>query len=197
MKQHENKKNEEKILQKQEKSKEKNKKNEIKTLQNLNEYFLKLEKKIINIKMRTQAKIENIEKEKNKKIEKIKYENKKKFFKKILPIIDILEKICNKKYKLQKKNFSCIEGIKLIYKSFLKNLNKSDIFFYGEKNTQYNPNIHKIISYKKTDQVKKNHITSIIKKGYLFNKEILRISEVEVAHPNKSSNNEKNNSTKQ
>ncbi|WP_284443344.1 nucleotide exchange factor GrpE [Buchnera aphidicola] len=156
------------------------------TLQNQKIEDLKLEiiqnqKKISDIELRKLANIENIKKNTEDKIKKIKKTETETFLKKIIPIIDSLEDILILSDKLNIKDEPLIKGIELTLQSLLNILHKLGVKIEGQKNELFNPDIHTLMSEELSENTLPNHIISTNKKGFTFNKVLLRKAIVTIA----------------
>lgn len=156
------------------------------TLQNQKIEDLKLEiiqnqKKISDIELRKLANIENIKKNTEDKIKKIKKTETETFLKKIIPIIDSLEDILILSDKLNIKDEPLIKGIELTLQSLLNILHKLGVKVEGQKNELFNPDIHTLMSEELSENTLPNHIISTNKKGFTFNKVLLRKAIVTIA----------------
>ncbi|CAL4320397.1 nucleotide exchange factor GrpE [Buchnera aphidicola] len=150
----------------------------------INELKLKLEnaqKNINDIKLRQLAEIENIEKKTRYQIEQEKKIEKEIFFKKTLSIIDHFEETLLLSQKLKLQDEPVIKGVELTLKSFLSTMCKFGISIEGQEHEIFNPNLHNATSEKVSTKIKHNHIISVHKKGYTFNKTVLRKSIVTIA----------------
>lgn len=136
--------------------------------------LLQNKKKINDIKLRKLAKIENIKKNKEQEIKKIECYKLNKFFKKIIPVINILEEIIEISDKLNIKNTPLIQGIELTLQSLFKILYDFGVKSEGQENEIFNPNLHDCITIQSPKKTSPNHIISIIKKGLIFKQEVLR-----------------------
>lgn len=156
--------------------------NNISTHQHINNNeLIELEKKILNnqkkihdMQLRHLAYIENIKKDAEIEIKNIKKIKKEEFFKKIIPIIAVLEDTLSFSKKSQLYKESLVQGIELILESLLKTIYKFGVKIEGKKNESFNPKIHKIILTENSTEVQPGHIISIERKGFSFNDIVLR-----------------------
>ncbi|CAL4320812.1 nucleotide exchange factor GrpE [Buchnera aphidicola] len=141
---------------------------------NLKTKILKKQKTIHEIKLRHLAHIENIKKNAEQKIKKIKNIEIENFFQQIMPIINVLEDILKKSKELKIHDESSIQGINLTLKSLINILLKFGVKKEGEKNEIFNPKFHDAILIQSSHKEKVNHIVSVERQGFSFNKKILR-----------------------
>ncbi|QFQ32917.1 nucleotide exchange factor GrpE [Buchnera aphidicola (Aphis fabae)] len=143
-------------------------------LNELKEKLSNNQKKIHDMQLRHLAYIENIKKKSEIEIKNIKNIKKEEFFKKIIPIIDILEDTLSfsKNSNLDKE--SLVQGIQLILESLLKIMYKFGVKIEGKKNEIFNPKIHHVILTENSKEIQPNHIISVTRKGFSFNNIILR-----------------------
>ncbi|QNS01909.1 MAG: nucleotide exchange factor GrpE [Buchnera aphidicola (Pentalonia nigronervosa)] len=157
--------------------------NNVSNFQNIEIENLKIQlsnnqNKINDIKLRTLANIDNIKKNAEKTIKNIKLKKTSNFFKNIIPIIDSLEDVllfCNN---LKTENTPLLKGIELTLQSLFNLLCTSKVKIEGKKCEIFNSKIHHIASTQKSKKIPENHIISVYKKGFTFNKIVLRKAEV-------------------
>ncbi|QCI23739.1 nucleotide exchange factor GrpE [Buchnera aphidicola (Macrosiphoniella sanborni)] len=137
--------------------------------------------KINDIKLRTLAKIENIQKNTLEQINIIKETEIEKFLKTIFPIIETLEDIIISSNSFKKKDQPFIEGIKLTLQSLLNILSKFGLKIEGKKNEVFNSKLHTSIAIESSSNILPNHIISVKKQGFTFNKVLLRKAIVIIA----------------
>lgn len=145
-----------------------------KKIEDLKLKLLRNQKKIHDIELRKLANIENIKKNTEEKIKKIKNMEIENFLKQTIPIIDSLEDILISSNELNKKDQPLMQGIELTLQSLLNILLKSGVKIEGKKNELFNSEIHTPILTESYEKTLPNHIISIIKKGFTFNKVLLR-----------------------
>ncbi|QCI19120.1 nucleotide exchange factor GrpE, partial [Buchnera aphidicola] len=143
-------------------------------LNELKEKISNNEKKIYDIQLRHLAHIENIKKNAEIEIKNIKIIKKEQFFKKIIPIIEVLENTLTLSKKLDLNKEPLIQGIELTLKSLLKIIYEFGVKKEGKKNEVFNPNIHNIILTENSTEIQPNHIISVKRNGFSFNNIILR-----------------------
>lgn len=143
-------------------------------IDNLKKQILKKQKKIHEIQLRHLANIENIKKDTEQKIKKINITETENFFQQIIPVINVLEDILEKSKELKIYDESSIQGIDLTLKSLINILCKFGVKIEGKKNEVFNPQVHDAILIKSSDNKKINHIVSVERQGFSFNKKILR-----------------------
>ncbi|QCI22641.1 nucleotide exchange factor GrpE [Buchnera aphidicola] len=152
-----------------------------KKIEDLKLEIIQNQKKISDIELRKLANIENIKKNTEEKIKTIKKTETERFLKEIIPIIDCLEEILILSDKLNTKDEPLIKGIELTLQSLLNILHKLGVKIEGKKNELFNPDIHISISEELSENTLPNHIISTNKKGFTFNKVLLRKAIVKVA----------------
>jgi molecular chaperone GrpE len=150
-------------------------------IQDLKMKILCNEKKIQEIKLRNLANIDNFKKNIEKTTNEIKINNTEIFFQKIIPIIDSLEEILTLFDTSQEQHQPLIEGIQLTLQSFLNTVTKFGVHLEGKKNEEFNSTIHDAVLYQKSSDITPNHIIFVNKKGYTFNKTVLRKARVTIS----------------
>ncbi|QCI20921.1 nucleotide exchange factor GrpE [Buchnera aphidicola (Hyperomyzus lactucae)] len=143
-------------------------------IEDLKLQLLRNQKRIHDIELRKLANIENIKKNTEEKIKTIKNIEVENFLKKTIPIIDSLEDILTSSNELNIKDQPLIQGIELTLQSLLNILFKLGVKIEGKKNQIFNPETHTPIFTESSEKTSPNHIISVIKKGFTFNKILLR-----------------------
>ncbi|WP_343154416.1 nucleotide exchange factor GrpE [Buchnera aphidicola] len=147
---------------------------DINNLSELQEKLLDTKKKEHDIQLRHLAYIENIKKNAEIEIKNIKNIKKEEFFKKIIPIIDVLENTLSLAKKVHLEKEPLVQGIKLTLESLLKIIYKFGVKIEGKTNEIFNPKIHNAILTENSTKIQPDHIISVIRKGFSFNNIILR-----------------------
>ncbi|QCI15876.1 nucleotide exchange factor GrpE [Buchnera aphidicola] len=155
--------------------------NQNKKIEELKLTLIHNQKKIHDIELRKLANIENIKKHTQNKIKKIKNIEIENFLKTTIPIIDSLEDILNSSEELDVQDEPLIKGIELTLQSLLDLLLKLGVQIEGKKNDLFNSEIHSPILIESSKKAEPNHIISVVKKGFIFNKVILRKATVTVS----------------
>ncbi|BBI01165.1 molecular chaperone [Buchnera aphidicola (Nipponaphis monzeni)] len=145
--------------------------------------------KIFDQKLRLQANIANTIKKSDNQIHQIQTENLKCFLKHLIKIIDQLEEMSNIDFKNKSIHKSIIEGINLTLKSLIKTTEKFGLRKISNTNLLFNPNLHKISSYKNIKEIPNNYVISIRSYGYTLNNDVLRKAIVEVSKNEKHQKN--------
>lgn len=147
---------------------------DINQLNELKEKLSKNQKKIHDIQLRHLAYIENIKKNAEIEIKNIKNIKKEEFFKKIIPIINILEDTLSLSKKLNLDKEPLIKGIQLILESLFKIIYQFGVKIEGRKNEIFNPKIHNVILTENSTEIQPDHVISIQRIGLSFNNIVLR-----------------------
>ncbi|QCI18173.1 nucleotide exchange factor GrpE [Buchnera aphidicola (Aphis nasturtii)] len=147
---------------------------DINQLNELKEKLSKNQKKIHDIQLRHLAYIENIKKNAEIEIKNIKNIKKEEFFKKIIPIINILEDTLSLSKKLNLDKEPLIQGIQLILESLFKIIYQFGVKIEGRKNEIFNPKIHNVILTENSTEIQPDHVISIQRIGLSFNNIVLR-----------------------
>ena len=120
------------------------------------------------------AEFDNYKKRKiQDRIDYEKYEGEK-IFKKIIPIIDDIDRVLNLD---GIKDKSVIDGINLIRDKFISILADFGVLSYESINKQFNPEYHEAIMMKKAKK-KTNIVLEEYQKGYKYHDKVLRHSKV-------------------
>ncbi len=73
------------------------------------------------------------------------------------------------------------EGMEMIFKQLMGVLTKSGLEEIPTENQEFDPNFHHAVQTESTDETEKGHITTVLQKGYMLNKKVIRPSMVIVA----------------
>ncbi|MBU2597594.1 MAG: nucleotide exchange factor GrpE [Actinobacteria bacterium] len=158
---------------------------------------IKLNKKIVELKkeldekdnklndyidtlQRLQAEFENYRKRILKEQSKSKTLANMDLIKKLLPILDDLEKaIISKENKDEVK--AIIDGIDIIYKEFDQILNKEGVREVYSEGEIFDPRCHHAIMQIESDKHEEGTVLEVLQKGYLLNNTLLRPATVKVS----------------
>lgn len=100
---------------------------------------------------------------------------------KILPTIDNFERAL-KSIPEDKECEAFAEGMDMIYRQFLKNLEEvgvKEIDALGEK---FNPNFHNAVMHVEDEEADENTVVEVFQKGYMYKESVLRFCMVKVAN---------------
>ena len=100
---------------------------------------------------------------------------------KILPTIDNFERAL-KSIPEDKECEAFAEGMDMIYRQFLKNLEEvgvKEIDALGEK---FNPDFHNAVMHVEDEEADENTVVEVFQKGYMYKESVLRFCMVKVAN---------------
>lgn len=140
----------------------------------------------IDTLQRKQAEFENYKKRILREQSKSKTLANMDLIKKLLPILDDLEKaIISKENKDEVK--AIIDGIDIIYKEFDKILNKEGVKEVYPEGEMFDPRYHHALMQFESDEHEEGTVLEVLQKGYLLNDILLRPATVKVSKkPDKS-----------
>ncbi|GAG59515.1 unnamed protein product, partial [marine sediment metagenome] len=140
----------------------------------------------IDTLQRKQAEFENYKKRILREQSKSKTLANMDLIKKLLPILDDLEKaIISKENKDEVK--AIIDGIDIIYKEFDKILNKEGVKEVYPEGEMFDPRYHYALMQFESDEHEEGTVLEVLQKGYLLNDRLLRPATVKVSKkPDKS-----------
>ena len=98
--------------------------------------------------------------------------------KKLLPVIDNMERACSSH---DANPHSIIEGLELILKNLLDILEKEGVTAIDCKGKPFDPNYHQRWRLKRAARIPANTVLEEFQKGYIMNGRVLRASMVKVA----------------
>ena len=99
--------------------------------------------------------------------------NEIKIYKKIIIILDLIDKICDAAINLEDEEF--INDLEVIKKVIKKEINLMEIKSLGEL---FNPELHKCLAVEKNKSKVENQIISVVEKGYMLNGRVIRPASV-------------------
>ncbi|MCL2311583.1 MAG: nucleotide exchange factor GrpE [Firmicutes bacterium] len=95
----------------------------------------------------------------------------------ILPVIDDLERAY---YAASSAGDDYKKGIEMVQKRFNSTLKEMGVESFGEKNEEFNPEIHNASSHLEGDKNDKTIISEVYQKGYKINEKLIRPAMVQV-----------------
>ena len=102
--------------------------------------------------------------------------NEIKIYKKIIIILDLIDKICDAAINLEDEEFiNDWEVIKKVIKKEINEINLMEIKSLGEL---FNPELHKCLAVEKNKSKVENQIISVVEKGYMLNGRVIRPASV-------------------
>lgn len=127
--------------------------------------------------LRSQAEFQNYRKRIERDNELIKFSMKGDIVKKILPVLDDLERA------LQNRpvDESWASGIELIARKFQSVLDSEGIKRIEAEGTEFDPNFHEAISNEPSEEVASGHVIAVVQNGYMLGERVIRPALVRVA----------------
>ena len=102
--------------------------------------------------------------------------NEIKIYKKIIIILDLIDKICDAAINLEDEEFiNDLEVIKKVIKKEINEINLMEIKSLGEL---FNPELQKCLAVEKNKSKVENQIISVVEKGYMLNGRVIRPASV-------------------
>ncbi len=143
----------------------------------------KLRKEVDELKdkyLRQIAEFENFRKRKEREVEEFWRKANADLIRKLLPILDDIERSLESARRDQ--NFEAlVEGIEMIYKTFLKVLEAEGVTQISAVGQEFNPEYHEALMQVEKDDVPPNTVVEEHQKGYLLGDKILRPAKVIVS----------------
>ncbi|PIE89149.1 MAG: nucleotide exchange factor GrpE [Acidobacteria bacterium] len=144
-------------------------------------------KKMSSELLRARADYENLKRRSTReRFEEIK-RAKKALFLNFLEILDNFERALDA---VENHDDSFVQGIEMIHKQFLDVLSQGSVYEIKAEGTEFNPHMHEAMVQFPTNDYPENTVVQVFQKGYSFNGELLRPSQVSVATPAPSSSND-------
>lgn len=140
-------------------------------------------KKEVNLQkdkfLRTAAEYENFRKRTEKEKAAIYSDATARAIMAILPIADSLERASQS---TQGSNEDYQKGLELVINQFNASLKKLNVESFGEKEDEFNPDLHNAVSHIDSEELGENLISEVFQKGYKIGDKIIRHAMVQVAN---------------
>lgn len=133
----------------------------------------------IDLLKRTKADFDNYKKRTQKEKESIYDEGFADAIKKIIPVLDNLERAAQYG---DSKGDSLKKGIDMIVKLFNDTLDKMDVHEIKALGEKFNPDLHNGVMHVDDEKAGENEIVEVLQKGYKYKDKIIRYSMVKVAN---------------
>jgi len=127
--------------------------------------------------MRSQAEFQNYKKRIDRDNELMKVHMKGEIVKKILPVLDDLERAMQNR----PADESWANGIELIVRKFQTMLENEGIKKIEAQGKEFDPNFHEAISNEPNDEVESGHVIAVVQNGYMLGERVIRPALVRVA----------------
>lgn len=130
---------------------------------------------------RTMAEFDNFRKRTEKEKSAMFEIGAKDIIERILPVIDNFERGLNSMPE-DAKGTSFAEGMEMIYKQLLKNLEEAGVKPIEAVGQQFDPNFHNAVMHVEDEEQGENVVVQELQKGYLYRDSVVRHSMVQVAN---------------
>lgn len=153
------------------------------TVKELKKKLAEKEKELLELNdkyVRLAADFENYRKRMEKEISEIIMYADREVIKKILPILDDIERAVNDVGNNKNKD-SLNEGLKLIYKKFTKVLNELGVEQIKAVGETFNPDLHHAIIAREEEGIEPNTVIEEFEKGYKLKDHVIRYAKVVVS----------------
>lgn len=130
------------------------------------------------------AKADNINyrKRKDEEVSKMLEYSNEDIVKDLLPIVDNFERAINlDDDNLDDELSKFLTGFKMIYCHVVEILEKYDVKPIGEKNEEFDPNIHQAVLTEKVEGLEPNKVVEVMQKGYKLKNKVIRPAMVKVS----------------
>jgi len=136
--------------------------------------------KNLELYLRSQAEMENMRKRlEREKTDFLKFANEN-LIKDLLPILDNLERALDHA-KFNESTEGFLEGLKLIYESFVNTLTKFGIKPVPALGQRFDPHVHEAVMQREDPDAEENTVLEEVQKGYFLNDRLVRPSMVVVS----------------
>lgn len=127
--------------------------------------------------MRSQAEFQNYKKRLERDNESIRIGMKGDIIRKILPLLDDLERALQNRPEDQ----SWANGIELIVRKFQTTLEGEGVKKIEAQGAEFDPNFHEAISHEPNEDVPSGHVIEVVQNGYMLGERVIRPALVRVA----------------
>jgi molecular chaperone GrpE len=127
--------------------------------------------------LRSQAEFQNYKKRIERDNELVKFSMKGDIVKKILPVLDDLERALQNR----PADESWASGIELIARKFQNVLDGEGIKRIEAEGAEFDPNFHEAISNEPNEEVESGHVIAVVQNGYVIGERVIRPALVRVA----------------
>lgn len=124
--------------------------------------------------LRTKAEMENLQRIKERDIANAHKFALEKATHELLPVVDNLERAIAAHLNDESGAGSLLDGVSLTLKMLLKAMEKFGIESIDPEGQPFNPELHQAISTQENQNVQPNTVLSVLQKGYLLNKRLIR-----------------------
>jgi molecular chaperone GrpE len=136
-----------------------------------------------NRMLRIQADFDNFRRRSRQEYEQACLYGGEDLIKKILPVLDSLERAVAAFNEKNDDNCSCQEGVRLTLKQFQNILNTEGLEAVDALNRVFDPQIHEAVFQEQSDAVSEPTVREELQKGYKYKNKLIRPSLVKVAIP--------------
>ncbi len=168
---------EETVEEKKETTGKKDRKKQSKTTSEIENLKKELEQKS-DLLARTAAEFDNFKKRTEREKSGIAEYAKASVIKKLLPVIDNIERAGA----VDKDNPDYIKGIEMIIKQFVSLAETLEIVEIGEVGEKFDPNFHDAVMHIEDENLGENEIAQVLQKGYKLGDTVIRPAMVQVAN---------------
>lgn len=128
--------------------------------------------------LRVQAEFENFKRRTEKeRVAERKYKSQE-VITELLPVLDNFERALQAEVTEANKGF--VEGIQMVYNSFVEALKAQDVTPIEAVNEEFDPNVHHAVMQVEDDDVASNVVVEELQKGYMLKDKVIRPAMVKV-----------------
>lgn len=146
---------------------------------------------------RVSAEFENYKKRSAREMSEFRKFSNETLIKKMLPVVDDLERAINSMSSNECANSSLIKGVDIIFKEILRIFEGFGVKHVESVKKPFDPNLHQAVMRKGTDDCPENTVINEIQKGYMMYDRLLRPAMVVVSMPKIKSDDKKNKEQEQ
>ena len=99
----------------------------------------------------------------------------------ILPLLDIIDDLEKALLWASDEDLPIVQGVRNIHKKFLSLLETNGVLPFESVGTEFNPHLHEAVAMTKHEGCEPGTVFDELRRGYLWNNELLRPAQVRVA----------------
>jgi len=136
-----------------------------------------------NRMLRIQADFENFRRRSRQEFEQAGLSGEEKIIKKILPVLDSMERALGNMNGSSSENAGWLEGVQLIYRQFQNILTTEGLEVIAALDQPFDPQVHEAVLQEVREGVTEPTVVEELQKGYKYKGKLIRPSMVKVAVP--------------
>lgn len=149
---------------------------EISTLKSMNQLLEEKNKQLDDKILRSQAELQNFKRRRDEELTSLLRYCNEDLIKSLLPVLDNLERAINN----EKESSSLIDGLRMIYASFVNALKEYGVTEIEALDKQFNPSVHQAVMTDSIEDKDDEIVLDVLQKGYMLLDKVIRPAMVKV-----------------